>query len=209
MHACNWYTARTYCLVRWVSREYFLSLYVLKHSDSGGVWNPRNSFKNLPSELVESNRLQWGMDMLWINNRHDRCQPHAAASHRPFLFISRPQFEARIAQSLRHNLVQLSSSEIHACSCPNGAVVLSSKPDFSSYSPAELQQMTYFYKKTRFGLSVSTEIKKVKPNFAKPEVLPKESHYRHWQKHEMMFAKDNRERAHICPLDIMQYCDGF
>ena len=142
--------------MRWVSREYFLSLYVLKHSDSGGVWNPRNSFKNLLSELVESNRL-----------------------HRPVLFISRPQFEARIAQSLRHNLVQLSSSEIHACSCPNGAVVLSSKPDFSSYSPAELQQMTYFYKKTRFGLSVSTEIKKVKPNFAKPEVLPKESHYRH------------------------------
>lgn len=114
-----------------------------------------------------------------FNNRHNQSQPHTAPSHRPFLFISRPPCEARKAQSLRHNLVQLSSSEIHACSCPNGAVVLSSKSDFSSYSPAELQQMTYFYKQSMFVLSVSTEIKKDKPNFAKPEVLPKESHYRH------------------------------
>ncbi|KAI4537929.1 hypothetical protein MG293_011332 [Ovis ammon polii] len=90
-----------------------------------------------------------------------------------------PRFEARKARSMKHNLVQLSSSEIHACSCPNGAVILSSKPDFSSYSPAERQQMTYFYKQSMFVLSVSTEIKKVKPNFAKPEVLPKESHYKH------------------------------
>ena len=114
-----------------------------------------------------------------FNNRHNQCQPRTAPFHRPFLFIPRPQFEARKARSMKHNLVQLSSSEIHACSCPNGAVILSSKPDFSSYAPAELQRMTYFYKQSVFVLSVSTEIKKVKPNFAKPEVLPKESHYKH------------------------------
>lgn len=123
MHAYNWHKTRIHCLQGWVWREYFPSLHGLKHSDSGDIWKPRNSFKNLPSELGESNRFWCIMDSYELSNQHTRLQSHTAPSHGPSSFIAKFLFEDKEAQSLIHNLTQLSSSEIHACSCPNGTVV--------------------------------------------------------------------------------------
>ena len=38
---------------------------------------------------------------------------------------------------------------------------------------------------------------------------PKKATTNTWQENEMMFAKDNKERAHICPLDIMHRTVGW
>lgn len=105
-------------------------------------WNPEIVLKTCHLNLGKV----IGFDTVWtcyeFSNQHTRLQPHSTPSHGPSSFIARLLFEGKEAQGLRQNLTQLSSSEIHACSCPNGDVVFSSKPDFSSYSPAELKWPT-------------------------------------------------------------------
>lgn len=77
-------------------------------------WNPEIAVKNLQSNTVESKRFQYSMDTT------NTTQP--TRSHGPCFFMSRPLFEAKESENRRHNLAQVSSSGIHACSCPNGAV---------------------------------------------------------------------------------------
>lgn len=122
VHAYNWCKARIHRFCGGC-RENSPSLYGLKHSDSGDILNPEIALKTCNLNLGEV----IGFDTAWIcyefSNQHTRLQPHIIPYHKLSSFIARLLFEGKEVQSLKHNLTQLSSSEIHACSCPNGAIV--------------------------------------------------------------------------------------
>lgn len=201
--------ARTHCLVRWVSREYFPSLYVLKHSDSGGIWNPEIDLKTCLLNLWKVTCFSEAWACYEFNNWHNQCAaPHCPISQALPFPISEPRFEARKARSMKHNLVQLSSSEIHACSCPNGAVILSS--NLISLPVPLLSANRWHISTNRACLCCQylQRSRKLSQTLQSQRCYPKKATTNTWQENEMMrnLPKIIKKELHICPFDIIQYC---
>ena len=143
------------------------------------------------------------------NNWHNQSQPHTAPSHSPSsLFLGldvRPE--------------KLRVWGITWSSCP-----------LQRFMPAAVQMVLLFFLQNLISLSIpllsfnrwhiSTNraclccqclqrSRKLSQTLQSQRCYPKKATTDTWQKNKMMFAKGNKERAHICPLDIMQYGDGF